>query len=92
MKKKTFDGLVQGIREMQAMERRETAPGARENDVKRNSATYTDRRQKAGWRRVAVWVPEDRVADLRAFAEEIGKDKLPARPVLGSRWEKRERS
>ena len=46
--------------------------------LKQNSAAYADRRQKAGWRRVAVWVPEDRVADLKAFVEQISSTSNPA--------------
>ena len=88
MEEKAFDGLIQGMQEMLTMERGETVPGARIHDLKRNSATYAQRRQKAGWRRVAVWVPEDRVDDLRSFVDEIGKDRIPPKAGhhLDSRW------
>lgn len=62
--------------------------GDRDADMRRNSETYADRRRKAGWRRVAVWVPEDRVDDLRAFVDEIGQGRIPPKPrhPLDSRW------
>lgn len=44
----------------------------RPGQVRKASATYAARRQSEGWRRVAVWVPEDRMDDLRAFVEALG--------------------
>jgi len=40
--------------------------------LRKASAAYADRRRRAGWRRVAVWVPEDRIEELKAFADALG--------------------
>lgn len=63
MEERIFDGRAQARRAAQ---------------LKQNSAAYADRRQKAGWRRVAVWVPEDRVADLKAFVDRLSSTSNPA--------------
>lgn len=39
--------------------------------VRKASATYAARRQQEGWRRIAVWVPEDRVDELRAIVTQM---------------------
>jgi hypothetical protein len=48
--------------------------------VRKASATYAERRQRAGWRRIAVWVPDDRVDELRAIvARMCSIDERPTR-------------
>lgn len=42
--------------------------------VRKASATYAARREEDGWRRIAIWVPADRVDELRAFVAKMAND------------------
>lgn len=35
---------------------------------------YERRKIEAGWKRVPVWVPKEKVADLRSMVEELIKE------------------
>ena len=43
--------------------------------VRRASATYAAGREAEGWRRIAVWVPAERVDELRAFVARMADDR-----------------
>lgn len=45
----------------------------RAGQVRKASAGYANRRRQEGWRRVAVWVPDDRVEELKAFVAQLAK-------------------
>jgi hypothetical protein len=34
---------------------------------------YEQRKLEAGWKRVPVWIPEEKIKDLKAFVEELKK-------------------
>jgi len=35
--------------------------------------TYEEKRKAAGWKRVAVWIPEEKVAQLKQYVTRLQK-------------------
>lgn len=46
---------------------------SRPAQVRQASAKYAERRQREGWRRIAVWVPEADVERVKKFAAQCGE-------------------